>query len=211
MDDWKKIVKQGRQILSEEESLREEKRLAGEKQREKEKRETIHSLKPNEYTGEYEKNIRAYFLVRKPIEDCVLNIRSSDVMFEKGEETPRAHQLGSFTLDIEVPVSARGEIRFAPAIRFHFAITQKEPYVIEYNRSYAMNYQLAYTYTYPRKYRRFLFRKKGLIEEVHEGSLSFSVRDFQTRDQLIEFLTGQFIAIMETGIDQFKEKSSILR
>jgi hypothetical protein len=212
MEDWKKIAEQGRQILAEEEARTEEERIARQNHEKRLKAQTLRSLKPNEYLDDYIKNIRGYFLIRNPIKDMVMNIQSSSLHFENNDEedeSPGIPQQGSCTLDVEIPIIAGPSTEFNPALRFHFSITQAEPKIIEFNRCFSLHYVLDYQYSYPRKYKRFLFSRKGIIETSKVGSTAFSVKDFASSGELIEFLSGQFISVLEEGIEEFKQKSSL--
>lgn len=204
MEDWKKIAEKGRQILAEEDARKQEEGTAEQKLRRRVKDETIRSLKPHEYIDEYVKNIRGYFLLRKPFEEMSPVFQSAYLYSgDPDDESPRIPQLGAFTLKVEIPVPTPGDEGFAPALRFDFSVSHKEPCVIEYNRCYSMNYLLAYTYSYPRKYKRSLFVKKGILDASESGTITFGVKDFTDRAQLIDYLSGRFISVMDEGIELF--------
>lgn len=212
MEDWKKIAEKGRQILAEEDTRKQEEGTAEQKLRRRVKDETIRSLKPHEYLEEYVKNIRGYFLMRKPFEEMSPVFQSAYLYSgDPDEESPRIPQLGAFTLKVEIPVPTPRDEGFAPALRFDFSVSHGEPCVIEYNRCYSMHYLLAYTYSYPWKYKRFLFAKKGVLDASKSGSITFCVKDFTDRVQLVDYLSGQFISVMEEGIELFSRHTRILK
>lgn len=212
MEDWKKIAEKGRQVLSEEDARKQEEKTAEQKLRRRVKDETVHSLKPHEYIDEYVKNIRGYFVMRKPLEEMSPVFQSAYLYSgDPDDESPRIPQLGAFTLKVEIPVPASGGKGFAPALQFDFSVSHEEPCIIEYNRCYSMNYLLAYTYSYPRKYKRFFFANKGVLDASKSGSIAFGVKDFTDRVQLIDYLSGQFISIMDEGIELFLRHTRILK
>jgi hypothetical protein len=211
MEDWKKLADHGKQILSEEETRREEEGIAEAKIRKKEREDTLRSLKPNEYIPEYEKNIRGYFLIKKPFGETTLHFQSSSMYFaDQDEDSPRIPQIGAFTLEVEIPVPVSRGSEFSPALRFAFIVSQREPYIIEYNRCYSMNYVLSCKYSYPRKFKRFFLAMRGVINSSQEVEISFSLIDMKNKDQLIDYLSGQFISIIQKGFDRFIKETRIL-
>ena len=211
MDDWKKLADQGKQILSEEEARREEERIYAAGLRKKEHDETLRSLKPNEYIPGYEKNIRGYFLARKPFDETALHFQSSsDYFADQDEDSPRIPQIGAFTLELHMPVPVGRYSEFGPALRFDFIVSQREPYLVEYSRCYSMNYMLAYKYSYPLKFKKILFFKRGIINSSQEGESPFSLKDLKGKDQLIDYLSEQLISIILKGIDLFKKETRVL-